>query len=150
MNTLTALFKNKRGFTLIELLVVISIIGVMASTLLFILRPAVFFGQGRDARRQSDLQTVRAAMAQYYLDNGRLYPNTSGGSAAARYTDLETYLVDYLDSFPTDPGSTNYEYQYSGDQKCYELRADMEQTTPDPFKVCGGSLSCQSANSFCN
>jgi prepilin-type N-terminal cleavage/methylation domain-containing protein len=132
---------NKSGFTLIELMVTIVIIGILASIAMFYLKPAMFFGKGRDARRQSDLESVRSAMEQYYLDNGRLYPNTD-------YTGLQTPLSSYINHFPTDPNSGTYTYTYSTDRKCYQLGATLEVATPTNYKVCGGSLACQSANSF--
>ncbi|NTV31170.1 prepilin-type N-terminal cleavage/methylation domain-containing protein [candidate division WWE3 bacterium] len=130
------------GFTLVELLVVIVILGILATLTLSVLNPSYFFGRGRDTRRQSDLQSVRGALEQYYLDNGRVYPNVA-------YSSLQTPLSPYLDSFPTDPGSTAYTYSVSANQKCFQLSATMERSTPSTFRVCGGSLACQNANSFC-
>jgi len=57
--------KKEQGFTLIELLVVITIIGILAGLVLVVLDPSFFFGRGRDSRRQSDIQSVRAALEQY-------------------------------------------------------------------------------------
>lgn len=133
---------SKHGFTLVELLVVIVILGVLATITLSVLSPSYFFGRGRDTRRQSDLQTVKAALEQYYLDNGRVYPNVA-------YSSLQTPLSPYLDSFPNDPGSYSYSYAVSSNQKCYQLSVNMERSTPSPFRVCGGSLACQNANSYC-
>lgn len=135
---------KKRGFTIVELLVVIAIIGVLAGVTIAVLKPAYFYGRGRDARRKSDLETMRAALEQFYLDNGRTYP-------AVTYSSLSSSLIDYVDSFPNDPLSPTQDYSYSYDatgQKCYELSATMETET-SPYEVCGGSLSCQTSSSFC-
>lgn len=140
---LKKLRQNNQGFTLVELLVVVVILGILSSLTIILLRPAFFYGKGRDSRRQSDLETVRSALQQYYLDNGRLYPNTT-------YANLQTPLASYLDRFPTDPGGGTYTYSYSaGDRKCYQLSANMEVVTPATYRVCGGSMVCQAANSFC-
>lgn len=135
----------RKGFTLIELMVTISVIGILAAVTITLLSPSFFFGKGRDTHRQSDLQVVRSALEQYYLDNGRLYP-------AVVYADLQTPLSPYLDAFPTDPkgGAFVYVYSYSAsDQKCYQLSATMEVVSPSTYNVCAGSLVCQSANGFC-
>ena len=133
---------NKKGFTLVEILVVIVILGILAVLTLTTLSPSFFFGKGRDTRRQSDLQSVRGALEQYYLDNGRVYPNVA-------YSSLNTPLSPYLDSFPTDPNGGSYTFTVASNQKCYELSATMEKSTPSPYRVCGGSLACQNANSYC-
>ena len=122
---------------MIELLVTITLVGILSAISLALLKPSFFYGKGRDANRKSDLETVRGALEQYYLDNGRVYPNTN-------FAGLITPLGDYLDSFPADPGSNTYVYTISGDQKCYELSVVLEtETTPANFTICGGSLTCQ-------
>ena len=67
---------TKRGFTLIELLVVITIMGI-----LFTLSLASFSSarrQSRDARRKSDLETIRSALEFYKSDCGVYPPDASG------------------------------------------------------------------------
>lgn len=139
--------KKLKGLTLVELLVVIAILGILASIVLVVLDPSFFLGKGRDARRKSDLDTVRAALEQYYLDNGREYP-------VGPYSSLTTPLGDYLDSFPVDPGVNTYVYATSAVanmvRKCYQLSTTLEETG-GTYTVCGGSLTCQDAsgNNYC-
>lgn len=62
---------RKRGFTLIEILIVVGIIAILIGIGAFSLagvRP-----KARDAKRQTDLILVKAALAQYYADQG-FYP----------------------------------------------------------------------------
>ena len=72
------------GFTLIELTVVLAVI----VTLALILTPSVsnFINDSRVARTRADTQTVAAAVAQFYKDNG-FFPQWSaavnGGPGAA-------------------------------------------------------------------
>lgn len=133
--------KIARGFTLIELLTAIAVVGILAAVTVMILDPPSFYGRGRDAERQSDLQAIKAALEQFYLDNGREYPATIGAN-------LNDYLKD-PDAL-TDPQGTSYAagYSVSGDSKCYQLSASLESET-DPLEVCGGSLTCQNNNSYC-
>lgn len=147
--------RDAEGFTLIELMVVILIIGVLSGMVITVLKPQFFYGKGRDAQRKSDLQSVKASLQLYYLDNSRLYPNP-GGSAQSAYNSLGSTLSDYLSgSLPTDPtnnSSYHYEYRYSSNpsnRKCFELRATSLESESGNVEVCAGSLSCQSANSFC-
>lgn len=65
----------KRGFTLIELLLVIAIIGLLSSVVLAALADAK--NKSRDAKRLSDLNTIRNAIELYANDNAR-NPGTYG------------------------------------------------------------------------
>jgi prepilin-type N-terminal cleavage/methylation domain-containing protein len=67
-------YKNK-GFTLVELVVVMSIISLLSSIVLVNLNG--YFAKARDARRLSDMQTIRTALIMYYAKYGR-YPDPTG------------------------------------------------------------------------
>ena len=56
------------GFTLIELLVVVAIIGVLASIILSSLDTAR--AKTRDAKKVSEMGTMRTQAELFYLDNG--------------------------------------------------------------------------------
>ena len=55
---------GKKGFTLIELLVVIAIIGILAS--MAVLGLSSVRARGRDAKRKTDLDTIKKALLIYY------------------------------------------------------------------------------------
>ncbi|MFA6132231.1 MAG: prepilin-type N-terminal cleavage/methylation domain-containing protein [Patescibacteria group bacterium] len=80
--------KSERGFTLIELLIVIAIIAVLAAVVFVALNPAQRFQQARDARRQSDIENVAAALKMYQLDNDGDYP-----TGVAALTDALYYTI---------------------------------------------------------
>lgn len=97
----------ERGFTLIELLVVISIIGILSSVVLASLNSAR--SKAYDAKRVSDLTTIRTALELYYSSNNS-YPNPGwgwrsecpawGGFAASSV--IPGLVSTYLPTMPTD------------------------------------------------
>lgn len=115
--------QRKKGFTLIELLLVIGIISVLAVVVFVSLDPAKRFADARDARRESDVQTILSAIHQSIIDNKGTMPaglNTtesqlgtaasgceisSGacGVTAGSCLDMSTDLAKYLKSVPSDP-----------------------------------------------
>ena len=60
--------RSRQGFTLIELTVVLAVI----VTLALVLTPSIsnFINDSRQARAQSDCQTIASAIVQFYRDNG--------------------------------------------------------------------------------
>lgn len=126
----------KRGFTLIELLLVIAIIAILVVTVFVALNPVKRFQQARDARRQTDVESILTAIHLYISDNSGSYPTGmsagmaetqlgSAGSGCATTSDgcnatpaaclnLATPLAPYLKTIPIDPSlsssstTTNY------------------------------------------
>jgi len=112
---------QRNGFTLVELLVVIAIIGMLSSVVLGSLNSAR--GKARDARRKSDLTTLRSAFALVADDNSGTYPaglgclgvtsasrcwngysyNSGGTPGVLGNTTLNTALQTRLPNIPADP-----------------------------------------------
>ena len=107
---------KKFGFTLIELLVVIFIIGLLAS--IVTVNVNVARQKGRDAKRSSDLDTIRTAV-ELYNNTNKTYPTTidqlvSGG---------------YLQTTPKDPVNTGlYIYVYSSNGTDYKIAANRMES----------------------
>ncbi|PJE62093.1 hypothetical protein COU87_01140 [Candidatus Roizmanbacteria bacterium CG10_big_fil_rev_8_21_14_0_10_39_12] len=59
--------KNNLGFTLIELIIVIGIISALM--MMSIGSYGSVMRNSRDAQRQNDLNKIRAALEQYYVDH---------------------------------------------------------------------------------
>lgn len=87
--------KHTRGFTLIELLVVTTIIIILSAIGIVSYQNA---GQNaRNAKRKSDIETVRQALVLFKSDTGA-YP--LGLSFTAMLTDISGYVSNPL---PVDP-----------------------------------------------
>lgn len=122
--------KNKKGFTLIEILIVIAIMVIMATVVIVALNPTKRFQDARNARRNSDVQSILTAIHQSIVDNNGAMPAgistteqqlgtcASGGGtpctgAAAACLNMSTTLATYLKTIPIDPNGTAASTQYS-------------------------------------
>lgn len=115
---------SEDGFTLIELLIVILIISILAVTVFVALNPIKRFGDARDSRRWTDVDSVLNAVLQYKVDNNGQSPagmmsaeqqlGTDGtGCSVANNCNLAptevgclnlaAALSPYLKSIPVDP-----------------------------------------------
>ena len=151
-----------RGFTLIEILIVVSIIAILASSVL------VGFGptqkQGRDTRRISDLRQVQNALEIYYAKCG-YYPGgvqagtscASTFSATANWADLKTALKGStigINNVPDDP-SANRTYYYGTDStgSNYVIKAVFEDVNNpslrDSYKTDINGVTCAGAADYC-
>lgn len=106
--------KRKKGFTLIELLVTIAIISLLSSVVLGSLNSAR--SKARNARRLSDLNTIRTALALYAEEHGGQFPSTGGiawygvhSPWGMSTTDWIPGLVSggYISKLPCDPSDAS-------------------------------------------
>jgi len=129
--------KKQKGYTFIEILVVITIIAVL--TAIGVVNFRVANRKGRDGRRQSDLEQIRAALELYRTDQGA-YPAsvTFGGSFSYNGT-------TYMEKVPEDP-LEDYDYSYSvgAFNTTYTLCAALELETTGTCSVgsCGTGITC--------
>ena len=122
--------------TLFELLVVMAIIGILAGMVMVAVNPIAQLQKGRDAKRKSDIQQIRAALEQYRADKGGywFWANHYLATCNSAFTDGAN--TTYIQSFPCDPkGSTYYNsgnYDYEGSNGIsYAIVACLENST-DP------------------
>lgn len=127
------------GFTLIELLVVITIIGILASTILASLTSAR--RNARDIRRVSDVKQIGLALqlytegvgaGQYPLGNNTTCTAPPGALAVDDNYGLQALAANgYIASIPRDPSNlaTCYRYisgQINGRRTTYHLAIVLE------------------------
>jgi len=98
---------KRKGFTLIELLIVVTIIGILAVALV----PRIVGGSAsaRDARRQTDLQSIATGL-EYYLSENGTFGDLGAAGDVLTSADLSSPLSNYIGAFPVDPtGDFDYE-----------------------------------------
>ena len=92
---------TNRGFTLIELLVVVAIVAILALVGIFVYSSTL--QSGRDAKRQSDVQSIAKALEVHYDNYNAQYPAID-----------PTWFITPVNAtaqVPTDP--------IDGDNSCY-------------------------------
>lgn len=92
----------KKGFTLIELLIVIAIIAILAA-ILFVSIGTQPLLRSRDAKRVSDLQNLRTALALYYTDQNR-YPSATEFTTSGA---VPNFTPTYSPALPADPNDND-------------------------------------------
>lgn len=142
------------GFTLVEILVVLSLIGILAGSILALIKPVDQFQKARDAQRKSDLREIQKALEIYYSDASS-YPassvdykitrTTSGGNISINWGDLWN---GYMEKVPFDPTSSQRYVYYSTGQEFY-LYARLERAGSDR-QACNAGAACSKlgANPF--
>ena len=106
--------RNRSGFTLIELMLVIGIIAVLSGIVIAALSPTRQLGFARDAKRQSDVNTILSAVYQYSIDNNGTLPGgiptgtareicRTAATTCVGGVDLDVLSGSYLVTVPIDP-----------------------------------------------
>ena len=121
---------RNKGFTLIEMLIVITIIALLASTILVGMGGAR--AKARDSRRIADIHNVQNALELYYAKSGTYLPGTYNSDTDwDTFKDLLTGAGIGVSKVPEDPlnDATRY-YRYGGvtDGTSYVLGALLEQS----------------------
>ena len=125
------------GFTLIELLIVISIIIVLLVFVLMNLQGQI--AKANDAKRKSDLYTLKNAIEEYNNDHTAFPPQNSVASCDGNG------LSPYINQIPCDPVSRNpYGYFLSAATGGYRVCAILSDKTDPAIAAmgCSGSSGC--------
>ncbi len=153
MKSLLFLIKKNRAFTLIEVIVVVSLISILAATV--IANMSQSSAVSRDAQRKADLRNVQQALELYRQEHGRYpagcngtgwsgqigtsYACPSGASDYIRGTTDKPFTPKYLSVLPVDPkkGSGDYGYVYrtntEGTVYKFVARKSIESTTYNSY-----------------
>jgi prepilin-type N-terminal cleavage/methylation domain-containing protein len=100
---------NNRGFTIVELLIVIVVIGILA--LLVITTYSGIQAKARNAKRQTDVQSLQTQVEAFFTQNAYYPSNADMNSISWRATNMKSLdvnaMVDPSSSCsPTTTGST--------------------------------------------
>lgn len=131
---------SANGFSLVEILVALTIVGIVLATSLFGIQGSRL--SSRDAKRKSDLETIRSGLELYRTDCGQ-YPAASGGVVANPLvgTGIGSCAASntYIASTPLDPlaPGTVRIYAYvptlvSGSYTSYVLCSALENIGSSP------------------
>jgi len=139
----------KKGFTLIELLIVLAIIGILVTISSFALQEAR--RSARDARRKSDLEQIRSAIALYRSDCGE-YPLSLTFSSPLVGDDSSLSCSSsnvYISEVPNDPQEPDRNYFYVRiTSATYAVCTALERPPgPSPAPV---PSDCGSCGKSCN
>lgn len=132
--------RSQKGFTLIELLIVVTIIGILVVISIWSITSNL--AKSRDSKRKADLDRIKIAFEEYYVDNDTYPPadalSNCGGDE----------LRPYLSNIPCDPRTkTSYCYIYDADNngQNYRLLSSLEYHD-DPIIA---KLSCDEDPTYC-
>lgn len=116
---------SKSGFTLLELLVVMVILVLLASVVTVVVIKRV--EEAKHAKAVADIESLSAALDQFYLHCGR-HPTTEEGLDALRTKpqsdDMSSWSGPYIKrAVPVDPWGKPYVYLCPGDKnpESYDL-----------------------------
>jgi general secretion pathway protein G len=107
----------QRGFTLVEIMVVVVIIGILGA--LVVPKLLGRTGEARQTAARTDIESLKAALKFYKLDNQR-YPTTEQGLQALVQKPTAGPAANnwkeggYLERLPKDPWGNPYQYLSPG------------------------------------
>lgn len=132
--------RSHKGFTLIELLIVAAIIALLTTMAIFMLMNNL--GKSRDGKRKADLDRLKIAFEEYYVDENAYPPEDILADCGGEN------LKPYLSTIPCDPKTKQpycyiYDADFSGQN--YRLLSSLE-TSSDPII---SSLGCNDEDEFC-
>lgn len=99
--------KRNKSFTLVEILIAISIIGLLASTIIVSVKGAI--DKARSARARAEIKALGIALEMFLLDNNYKYPCDRNRNYPPG---LEKYLTSYPDWPPAPWAGSSYDWDY--------------------------------------
>lgn len=129
---------SRKAFTLVEILVVTTIISLLVSFVA--VSYASVSKSARDARRKTDVETIRAAIEQYRSNNGTYPVAPSLFTTCNNQGPISDASGTYLAAVPQDPKHTLEQYYCWATASDYTIGAWLENTTSTcaaPVPTCG-------------
>lgn len=117
-NSLTAHLKSSIGFSLVEIIVVITIMGIIAATVL----PRILgrTDQARQIRAKNDVSALVTGVKLYKLDTGS-YPENLR-ALMEKPSDADNWRGPYLEKeLGKDPWGQDYVYKYPGEHGDFDI-----------------------------
>jgi prepilin-type N-terminal cleavage/methylation domain-containing protein len=84
--------KEAKGFTLIEVLISVSIVALIATTLIIATNPNEIFKQARDSRRMADLTALSTAISLYVNSGSSINMDGQGGITCKGGSNQKVYV----------------------------------------------------------
>jgi general secretion pathway protein G len=104
-------WKKQTGFTIVELLIVIVVIGILAAITIVAFNGVQL--RANDARRDTDMKQIKAALELYKTDNDAYPAVCSGDGVGCSTSSLAAVLAPtYMASVPQDPKFPSVGYSY--------------------------------------
>jgi prepilin-type N-terminal cleavage/methylation domain-containing protein len=132
--------RKKSGFTLIEILIVVAILSLLTISSIFMLTNNL--AKGRDTKRKGDLDRIKIAFEEYYVDNDTYPPEDALSNCGS------SDLSPYLQTVPCDPKTKSaYCYVYDADNigQNYRILGSLEYKN-DPII---SKLNCDDDPDYC-
>src|SRR5476651_514423 len=128
---------NTKGFTIVELLIVIVVIGILA--LLVITTYSGIQAKARNAKRQTDIQSLQTQLEAFFSQNG-YYPSRTNMNDEANNGFLDTQMKSLDRNALIDPSSptqsktlastpTDKQYSYEVTQSDGSTSCETDNTT---------------------
>ncbi|MDO8497462.1 MAG: prepilin-type N-terminal cleavage/methylation domain-containing protein [bacterium] len=152
---------GKKSFTIMELLVVIAILGIVLATYPLTTNFNVQIAKGKDARRKTDLASLKHILEDFYNDNNRYplpsevcYDSLSGSSNCHICGDhpASPGFVPYAGKLPCDPQSRAKEYRYLVSDPLnptwYRIYTELSNKDDTSIAEVGCSSGCGPTNGY--
>lgn len=129
--------KSSHGFTLIEIVITLTIIAILASGSIYLLKGQI--DSAKDTRVDSDLQAIGLALQSYESRALRMPTTEQGLKALVEKPTIEPIPENYrafMEEMPKDPWGQEYKYRFPAQKSkkpydVWSLGADGQDSTED-------------------
>lgn len=132
---------NKEGITVFELVIAITVLLLLVTMLVMVIKPGPLYAETRDKKRISDVTTLDRIIVEHLVDT-QTYPGTqnttyysdtlpTGASTlpnvSSGWLGINSTLATYYPKLPLDPqNNSTYRYIYRHNGVSYEINVRLE------------------------